>query len=195
MPLLHGYFTTLLASYWPNHTRWVPKCTQRCETCSKPTPMISVVSFPKSRIGTWNTHIISIETHISISGAVYISVHCLAIAAECLDAREAQDEALGIFDTVTNNEMTWCVDPIKEKLKQTWGWQVSHSHTVSPEQIHNNFSDLDPLLSDESHDLAGGVVNPLLVAADFALDNHPYQGSYVTPHHAIDHYHYGGYLM
>jgi hypothetical protein len=157
--------------------------------------MISVVSFPKSKIGMWNTPIISIETYNSISGAVYISVHCLAIAAECLDAREAQDEALGIFDTISNNEMNWFVDPVKEKLKQTWGWPVPQPHTVSPEQIHNNYSDLDPLLSAESHGLARGVVNPLLVAADFALDNHPYQESYVAPHHAIDHYHYGGYLM
>ncbi|CAL5870579.1 uncharacterized protein PFLUO_LOCUS4818 [Penicillium psychrofluorescens] len=136
-----------------------------------------------------------IVSQVKDRGAVYISVHCLAIAAECLDAREAQDEALGIFDTVTDNEMTWCIDPIKEKLKQTWGWPAPQPHTVSPEQIHNNYSDLDPLLSTKSHDLAGGVVNPLLVAADFALDNHPYQGSYVAPHHAIDHYHYGGYLM
>lgn len=194
MPLLRGYFTTLLAYYWPNHTHWDPNYTQRCETCSKPTHTISVVSFPKSKIRTWSTPIILIGTYISISGAVYISVHCLAIAAECLDGREAQDEALGIFDTITNNEMTWCVDPIKEKLKQTWGWPVPQPHTVSPEKIHNNYSDLNPLLPAESNGLAGGV-NPMLVAADFALDNHPYQGSYVAPHHAIDHYHYGDYLM
>jgi len=91
--------------------------------------------------------------------------------------------------------MNWCVDPIKERLKQCWGWPVPHPRTVAPEQIHNHHRDLDPLLSSETRGLVGGVVHPLLATADFALDNHPYQESYVAPHHAIDHYHYGGYLI
>ncbi|KAJ5939268.1 hypothetical protein N7466_002402 [Penicillium verhagenii] len=123
-----------------------------------------------------------------------ISIQCLTIAAESLDARNSQEEVLNILDLVTK-DTHWHSEPIKERLKGKWGW--SHPETVDPAHMHNSFYDLDPALP--IHGGAGissGITNPLLDSGDFSMENHPYQGYYVAPHHRVpDHYNYGSYLV
>lgn len=99
-----------------------------------------------------------------------------------------------IFDTIVRDTGR-CVEPIKDDLKQSWGWPVSHPHTVAPAQVHNHFYGLDPSLAIPEHlEMSTCVVNPLLATADFSMEDHPYQGYYVAPHHALDHY-FDAYLL
>lgn len=130
-------------------------------------------------------------------GIADIALRCLAIAAECLETQEAQQEVLDIFDNITN-VTGGSVDPIKNDLKEIWSWVGAHPHTVTPAQIHNHFFELDPSLTiSETLDLPPSLSNPLLATGDFSMENHPYQGFYVPPHHhhALDPYHYGAYLI
>lgn len=124
-----------------------------------------------------------------------ISIHCLALAAESLDNQKIQSEALGIFDTIAK-DTHWHVDPVKEDLKRTWGWSIPHPETVDPTQMHNQFYDLDPTLHPSKQSgFSVTMVNPFLGAGDFSLENHPYQGYYVPPHHVLDHYPHESYLV
>jgi hypothetical protein len=126
-----------------------------------------------------------------------ISLYFLVLAAECLDTREAQGEVLGIIDTIT--KVTGSnAEPIKNDLKQIWSWVDAHPHTMIPAQMHNHFYELDPALSTSNHpDPSSSLHNPLLSTGDFSLENHPYQGYYVPPHHhhPLDPYHYGAFDM
>lgn len=124
-----------------------------------------------------------------------ISMHCLALAAECLEDQKIQSEVLVIFDTITKDS-PWHAGPIQEELKRTWGWSILHTDTVDPTQMHNHFYDLDPILHPPKEPgLRGAMVNPILSAGDFSLENHPYQGYYVPPHHALDHYPHDSFLL
>lgn len=128
-------------------------------------------------------------------GIPSVSIRCFAIAAECLETREAQEEALSILDTISSDR-TWYSEPIKEELKHIWGWPASHPETVDPSQMHNHFYDLDPALSfPKVFEFPAGAANPLSNMGDFSMENHPYRGYYVAPHHAIDHYEYDPYLI
>lgn len=125
-------------------------------------------------------------------GIADISLRFLAFAAECLQTRAAQEEVISIIDTITkvtgsNAEAT------KNDLKQIWSWAETHPHTVIPAQMHNHFFELDPLLVLEDPGSHSHHNNPLLSKADFSVENHPYQGYYVPPHHhhALNQYHYG----
>ncbi|CRL29285.1 Fungal transcriptional regulatory protein, N-terminal [Penicillium camemberti] len=131
--------------------------------------------------------------HTTDQGVADISLCFLVLAAECLDTREAQEEVLGIFDTITKVTGS-SAEPIKNDLKQIWSWADAHPHTVTPAQMHNHFYELDPSLSISNHPGSSpGPHNPLLTAGDFSLENHPYQAYYVPPHHqhALNQYHYG----
>lgn len=130
-------------------------------------------------------------------GVAGISFYFLALAAECLETREAQEEVLGIFDTITKVTGS-SPEPIKNDLKQIWSWAEAHPHTVTPAQMHNHFYELDPSLSISNDQCSSpSLHNPLLTAGDFSLENHPYQGYYVPPlhHHALNQYHYGTFDM
>ncbi|KAI2680468.1 transcriptional regulator family: Fungal Specific TF [Penicillium roqueforti] len=124
-----------------------------------------------------------------------ISLYFLVLAAECLETREAQEEVLGIFDTITKVTCS-SAEPIKNDLKQIWSWAEAHPHMVTPAQMHNHFYELDPSLSVSNHpDSSPSLHNPLLTRGDFSLESHPYQGYYVPPHHhhALNQYHYGSF--
>jgi hypothetical protein len=126
-----------------------------------------------------------------------ISLRCLTVAAECLEARSAQEEVIGILDAIAKST-TSNVEPIKNDLRQVWSWVDAHSHTVTPAQMHTHHYELDPaLVTSETPGLSSGLGNPLITTGDFSMENHPYQGYYVPPHHhhALDQYHYGAYLM
>lgn len=124
-----------------------------------------------------------------------MSIHCLAIAADCLETREAQEEALRLMDIISK-ETIWHTEQIKEDLKRLWGWPASHPETVDPAQMHNHFYGLDPALPlPRDPELPCGITNPIFSAADFSMEGHPYQENYVAPHHTLDHYHYAPYLI
>ncbi|KAJ5952361.1 uncharacterized protein N7479_010774 [Penicillium vulpinum] len=130
-------------------------------------------------------------------GVANISLYFLVLAAECLETREAQEEVLGIFDTITQVTGS-SAEPIKNDLKRIWSWADAHPPTVTPAQMHNHLYELDPSLSISNHPGSSpSLHNPLLAAGDFSLENHPYQGYYVPPHHhhAINQYHYGTFDM
>lgn len=127
---------------------------------------------------------------------INVCIRCLAIAAECLGTQEAQEEALRIMDTLSNGTI-WHTEPIKEDLRRSWSWHASHPGTVDPSQMQNPYYGLDPALplpSDSGFPHGPGITNPLFNSADFSVEGHPYQGSYVPPHHTIDHFHYTPYL-
>ncbi|KGO43882.1 Protein of unknown function DUF3468 [Penicillium expansum] len=141
--------------------------------------------------------ICGLVAHTTDRGVAGISFYFLALAAECLETREAQEEVLGIFDTITKVTGS-SPEPIKNDLKQIWSWAEAHPHTVTPAQMHNHFYELDPSLSISNNQCSSSSLhNPLLTAGDFSLENHPYQGYYVPPlhHHALNQYHYGTFDM
>ena len=124
----------------------------------------------------------------------HVSLHCLALAADYLETHTAQSEVMTILDTIVK-ETPWDANSIKERLTRTWGWSVPHHDTVDPIQMHNNYYGLDPALQpSKDRGLASTAVNPFLNAGDFSLENHPYQGCYVPPHHVLDHYPHVPYL-
>ncbi|KAJ5747282.1 uncharacterized protein N7511_008978 [Penicillium nucicola] len=132
--------------------------------------------------------------HISLTD---LSLRCLAIAAEFLETRSAQEEVLGIFDAIAERSSS-NVESVKNELRRIWSWVDAHPHTVTPAQMHNHYYELDPSLSiAESSGSSFALENPLVTTGDFSMENHPYQGYYVPPHHhhALDQYHYGGYLI
>ncbi|KAJ5527112.1 hypothetical protein N7513_011271 [Penicillium frequentans] len=123
----------------------------------------------------------------------YVSIQCLSIAAESLEARDSQEEVLHLLEVITK-DTHWHSESIKERLKRHWGW--SHPQTVDPAHMHNSFYDLDPALSVHGSSSFSRITNPLLDSSDFSMENHPYQGYYVAPHHHIvDQYSYGSYLV
>ncbi|EKV10251.1 hypothetical protein PDIG_26520 [Penicillium digitatum PHI26] len=131
--------------------------------------------------------------HTTDRGVADVSFYFLALAAECLETREAQGEVLGIFDTITKVTGT-NAETIKNDLKRIWSWVDAHPHTVTPAQMHTNFFELDPSLSmSNNQGSSPSQHNPLLTAGDFSFENHPYQGCYVPPHHqhALNQYHQG----
>jgi len=135
------------------------------------------------------------SNHLS-RGITDIALRCLAIAAECLETQEAQQEVLDMFDTITQVTGS-SAESIKNDLKQIWSWIGAHPHTVTPAQMHNHFYELDPSLAmSDTPGLSPSLDNPLLATGDFSMENHPYQGFYVPPHHhhALDQY-YGTYLI
>ncbi|OQE94180.1 hypothetical protein PENNAL_c0004G09570 [Penicillium nalgiovense] len=133
--------------------------------------------------------------HTTDRGVAHISLYFLVLAAECLETRESQEEVLGIFDTITQVTGS-SPETIKNDLKQIWGWVDAHPHTVTPAHMHNDFYELDPSLPISNHlGSSPSLRNPMLTTGDFSLENHPYQGYYVPPHHhhALNQYHYGSF--
>ncbi|KAJ5740191.1 hypothetical protein N7493_000063 [Penicillium malachiteum] len=125
-----------------------------------------------------------------------IALHCLSVAAESLEIQEAREEVLHIFDNLTK-ETPWHAGPIKERLKRLWNW-THHVQTVDPTQMHSEFFELDPALSIGGESgFDASVTNPLLNSGDFSMENNPYQGYYVPPHHhqILEHYSYDSYLV
>lgn len=139
--------------------------------------------------------ICGIVANLKDRSIAHVSLCCLAIAAECLKTREAQEEALSIINN-TSKGTVWQTESTSEKLRVSWGWPTPNPDIVDPAQMHNDLFALDPALplSNDTGD-PPGITNPLFSAANFSLDTHPYQGNYVAPHHTFDHYHYAPYLI
>ncbi|KAJ5587220.1 uncharacterized protein N7459_002985 [Penicillium hispanicum] len=131
-----------------------------------------------------------LAANIKDRSLVRLSIRCVIIAAEYLETRESQEELLSILNSLVQGT-AWHVEPIKDELTRLWGWPVPHHETVDPAQMHNHLYDLDPTLSVHKTSAFSDLVNPLTDTGDFSMQNHPYQGYYVAPHH----YHYGSYLV
>ncbi|CAG8921054.1 unnamed protein product [Penicillium salamii] len=156
----------------------------RCRSCGTPMFMTFVVLSLTPKIGQSNC-------------IADIAIHCLVIAAEYLETPEAQNEVLDLLDAMTKITGS-STDSIRNELKQVWSWVDAHPHTVVPSQMHNNFYGLDPSLAmPETPESLANLNNPLLDTGDFSMENHPYQGFYVPPHHhhALNQYHLGAYLI
>jgi hypothetical protein len=124
-----------------------------------------------------------------------ISISCLAIAAESLESREAQEEALRIL-TATAKDTIWSSQSIENDLRQHWGWPPPPHETVDPMQMHNShYHEQDQAIS-KGPEISLHLSNPLLGMSDFSAEKHPYQGFYTAPHHTLDQYHqYGSYIL
>ncbi|KAI1938610.1 hypothetical protein LOZ66_003413 [Ophidiomyces ophidiicola] len=149
--------------------------------------------------------ICGIVAHVKDRGVASVSIRCLAIAAECVVGREAQEEVITMLDKIIK-ETGWQVGFLQHELVEKWGWH-STSTQMSPHQQQQMASagpssDLGSSLLNSALPSAGpsrprmpqGIVNPLMATADFSFDNHPYQNHYVAPHsNHLNNYHYGSY--
>ncbi|KAE8159376.1 hypothetical protein BDV40DRAFT_273517 [Aspergillus tamarii] len=134
--------------------------------------------------------ICGIVANVKDGGVASLSIRFLAVAAECLATREAQEEVFGIFDDIAK-ETGWRSEQVKEGLQQAWGWNPAQQHqpvSADPNALpllndHHTF-DIDP--TSTLLKMPPGVVNPIMAFADFSMDNHPYQDHYVAPHQISD---------
>ncbi|PTU25368.1 hypothetical protein P175DRAFT_0498486 [Aspergillus ochraceoroseus IBT 24754] len=100
-------------------------------------------------------------------GIAIMSIPLLLMAAECLIARDAQEEALGILSKVTHGT-GWNLEQIKGQLQEIWAWRLTHE----PRSIHSTadasmlYDDFDPF--EIPHD----VMNPGMDFGGFSVDNH-----------------------
>ncbi|KAJ9304985.1 transcriptional regulator family: Fungal Specific TF [Paecilomyces variotii] len=132
--------------------------------------------------------ICGIVAHVKDRGVASVSIRCLAIAAECLVGREAQEEVLEILDKIIK-ETGWRVGFLKSELQEKWGWIPSSNtpggNSLTAGSLLN--SAMPPMTRPR---IPSGIVNPLMATADFSMENHPYQNHYVAPHNHLDHYQY-----
>ncbi|RAH58734.1 C6 zinc finger domain protein [Aspergillus piperis CBS 112811] len=140
--------------------------------------------------------ICGIVAHSRDRGVASLSIRFLAIAAECLATREAQQEALGILEDIIK-QTGWKAEHVKQELQEAWGWSDSHGPPMHmSEDILALFNSDHPLTADHTParpKVPAGVINPLMATADFSMENHPYQDYYVAPHRSISHYPFGGF--
>lgn len=74
-------------------------------------------------------------------GVASVSIRCLAIAAECLTNRLAQEEVLRIFEKIVK-ETGWQVDFLRIELMEKWGWRQNDNNDNNDTiNIHNNDDD------------------------------------------------------
>ncbi|GCB26907.1 adhesion and hyphal regulator 1 [Aspergillus awamori] len=140
--------------------------------------------------------ICGIVAHSRDRGVASLSIRFLAIAAECLATREAQQEALGILEDIIK-QTGWKAEHVKQELQEAWGWSDSHGPPMHmSEDILALFNSDHPLAADHTParpKVPAGVINPLMATADFSMENHPYQDYYVAPHRSLSHYPFGGF--
>ncbi|PIG79950.1 C6 zinc finger domain protein [Aspergillus arachidicola] len=75
--------------------------------------------------------ICGIVANVKDRGVASLSIRFLAVAAECLATREAQEEVFGIFDDIAK-ETGWRSEQVKEGLQQAWGWNPAQQHQPVP---------------------------------------------------------------
>ncbi|EEH06668.1 C6 zinc finger domain-containing protein [Histoplasma capsulatum G186AR] len=85
--------------------------------------------------------ICGIVAHVKDRGVASVSIRCLAIAAECLTNRLAQEEVLRIFEKIVK-ETGWQVDFLRIELMEKWGWRQNDNNDNNDTiNIHNNDDD------------------------------------------------------
>ncbi|OAX83315.1 hypothetical protein ACJ72_02315 [Emergomyces africanus] len=175
---------------------------------------------PLGYLQPWQTNSKSSFPEVCLKdrGVASVSVRCLAIAAECLTNRQAQEEVLQIIDKIIK-ETGWQVAFLRGELMEKWGWSNNNNtnNTSSPAQQQQQStsttagSSAPSLLSSSLLNsgppnpnisrgggptpprprMPQGIVNPLMATADFSYENHPYQSHYVAPQ--ANHNHLGSY--
>lgn len=139
------------------------------------------------------------ETKLTIppSGISSLSIRFLTFAAGFLTTREAQEQALEILNRLLR-ETGWQADPIKQELQETWGWTTHQQILTSadtPSLMDEHHSVLDPRLRYSTHaaqpKMPSGVIDPTMITADFAVENHPYRDFYIPPQHSIEDFQFG----
>ncbi|KAG2420141.1 hypothetical protein HFD88_004941 [Aspergillus terreus] len=141
--------------------------------------------------------ICGIVAHVKDRGIASFSIRFLALAAECLATREAQEEILHILDDIMKRT-GWRAEHIKDELQAAWGWTTapkdpSVDTTDDAFGLLRDLSSLDSGAIPESLRMPPGVVNPIMAFADFSMDNHPYQEYYVAPQRPVNHYQGGSF--
>ncbi|QKX58432.1 uncharacterized protein TRUGW13939_05554 [Talaromyces rugulosus] len=136
-----------------------------------------------------------IVAHVKDRGVATMSIRCLAIAAECLVSRDAQEEILDIMDKIMK-EAGWRIGFLKNELQEKWGWETPNNRPQSESASSTTTLNGHSLLNSNSMTtpsrtrVQSGIVNPLMVSADFSMPNHPYQDHYVAPQNHLDGYNY-----
>ncbi|KAF7116830.1 hypothetical protein CNMCM5793_005411 [Aspergillus hiratsukae] len=151
-------------------------------------------SFEMQQLQEVHAHnICGIVAHVKDRSIAGLSIQFLAVAAECLVTKEAQEEAIKILDRIVK-ETGWPAEHIRNDLRQAWGWQIPHQQEV-PFASTDTVLLLDgqyPLHTSDTADLRcpPGAINPIMASADFSMENHPYREYYVAPHHPIHDFSY-----
>ncbi|PWY84843.1 hypothetical protein BO70DRAFT_334780 [Aspergillus heteromorphus CBS 117.55] len=135
--------------------------------------------------------ICGIVAHSRDRGVASLSIRFLAIAAECLTTREAQQEAFDILESIIK-QTGWKSEHVKKELQDAWGWTDSHGPPIpmsddilalfNSDHDHDPDHPLDPV--PRPHKMvvpSGGVVNPVMATADFSMEDRPYRDYYVAP--------------
>ncbi|KAL2810721.1 hypothetical protein BJX63DRAFT_444481 [Aspergillus granulosus] len=116
------------------------------------------------------------------SGIPLFSMPLLAIAAECLVDREAQEEVLRILDKIMH-DTGLKTQQVKDKLSTTWGWGPYHGHPHAPNPSMA-LNSADPHHNLTGAELQQGTTDPTL-NFDGALENHPYLDHHFPSFHEL----------
>ena len=118
--------------------------------------------------------ICGISAHVKDRGVASVALRSLAIAAECLTRRDAQEEVLTIIDKI-RTETGWRVGFFNDELKAKWGWnKQEHQPVQPPQQVPT--SQIQP----QPRATMYPMINPL-AGVDFNNPQHPYQEHYIPP--------------
>ncbi|QGA14140.1 hypothetical protein EYB26_001793 [Talaromyces marneffei] len=160
-----------------------------------------------------------IIAYVKDRGIATTSIRCLAIAGECLVAREAQEEVLQIIDKIIK-ETGWRIAFLKPELQAKWGWNTSAPTNTNNSNITTTTTPTTSLSMDNGtlptpnpptvipttastptpppaatarSRFPPGIINPLMATADFSMPNHPYQEHYVALQDGLGGYQYTHY--
>ncbi|KAJ4296907.1 hypothetical protein N0V90_006955 [Kalmusia sp. IMI 367209] len=117
--------------------------------------------------------ICGISAHVKDRGVASVALRSLAIAAECLTRRDAQEEVLNIVDKI-RTETGWRVGFMNDELKERWGWNNQEHQQAQPPQQQAPAPQMQPQTRMYPR------MNPL-VGVDFNNAQHPYQEHYIPP--------------
>lgn len=121
--------------------------------------------------------ICGISAHVKDRGVASVALRSIAIAADCLTRRDAQEEVLNIVDKI-RTETGWRVGFINDELKEKWGWNKQEQQPAQPPQQQA------PAPPMPSQPRMYPRLNPL-AGVDFNSPNHPYQEHYIPPNASI----------
>jgi hypothetical protein len=113
------------------------------------------------------------------SGIPIFSPYFLAVAADYLIDRKAQEEALAILNQMPGTT-GMNTDHIREKLQQKWNWDMLDGHQPLPNNVDSTVS-IEFSTSDPSHGFLQAGLDPF---AHSLTDSHPY----LDHHHTFDHH-------
>ncbi|PWY96624.1 hypothetical protein BO94DRAFT_506030 [Aspergillus sclerotioniger CBS 115572] len=140
--------------------------------------------------------ICGLVAHSRDRGVASLSIRFLAIAAECLATREAQQEAFEILENIIK-QTGWKAEHVKKELQEAWGWSDPHGPPMHMSEdilaLLNGDHSLDAAHAPVRPKMPAGVINPVMASADFSMENHPYRDYYVAPHRSLNQYPYGGF--